>query len=730
MSVAADEVYGYVDRFEYRPGERVEVRLHASDPAVDLELVRLRGADERVPSLQPAEVAVAGVEPVGARVRTQSVTRGSYMRVDGLVELAGAARVWLELWVFPTLLGGGREPILASTLGDDGATGFSICLRAGRPQLWLAAPGGGGAELVCELDWSLPERVWTRLVAELAPGDGEYALRAEPRRLRARRTRVRREPSPIPLAGPRGTLVLAAGLDGQRHYSGKIGAPRLRVAGPGGSPRMLATWELDRDLHLQTVSEATGGPVGVLHGGPTRAVTGPSWRGAEIDPRLAPGEYDAIHFHEDDLDDAGWAPSAAVELPPDLESGIYAVRASSGSAVDRIPFVVLPAGGERPPVAFLAPTFTYLAYGNAMLGDRIDYVGFGISGRPISASERDRQLAGHAEFAGSLYDTHADGSGRCYSSLRRPLFSFRPEWQSAIQQAPRHLGADLYLTGWLERLGQPFDVLTDGALDAGPAALEPYRVLITGSHPEYVSAPELAAIEEFVAAGGRLMYLGGNGFYWVTSVDRERPHVIEVRRGNSATRTWDSPPGETHHSTTGEPGGLWRYRGSAPNRLLGIGMASQGWDEKAPGYERTDAGRAAELAWIFDGVESDRFGEKGLVMGGAAGDEIDRRDPLLGSPPNSVVVASSTGHSRFYKLVHEDQLMSTDHTGGDEEGDVRSDVTITPWPGGGAVFAVGAIAWAGAMAYDDYENDVTRLTTNVLRRFLHPAPLDPGPEDE
>jgi N,N-dimethylformamidase len=225
------------------------------------------------------------------------------------------------------------------------------------------------------------------------------------------------------------------------------------------------------------------------------------------------------------------------------------------------------------------------------------------------------------------------------------------------------------------------------------------------------------------------MYLGGNGFYWVTSVDRERPHVIEVRRGNSATRTWDSPPGETHHSTTGEPGGLWRYRGSAPNRLLGIGMASQGWDEKAPGYARTDAGRAPELAWIFAGVEGDRFGEEGLVMGGAAGDEIDRRDPLLGSPPNSVVVASSTGHSRFYKLVHEDQLMSTDHTGGDEEDDVRSDVTITPWPGGGAVFAVGAIAWAGAMAYDDYENDVARLTTNVLRRFLDPAPLDPGLED-
>ena len=27
------------------------------------------------------------------------------------------------------------------------------------------------------------------------------------------------------------------------------------------------------------------------------------------------------------------------------------------------------------------------------------------------------------------------------------------------------------------------------------------------------------------------MYLAGNGFYWVTTVDSERGHAIEVRRG-------------------------------------------------------------------------------------------------------------------------------------------------------------------------------------------------------
>lgn len=717
----AEEIYGYLDRFEFRPGERVDVHLHSSSAPVDLDLVRLRGADDRVPSLVPGEVEVEGVETVAALAAPQSVTRGSWFSVEGLAGLAAAARLRLQLWVFPTLLADRRQ-ILASTLTADGAAGFCLELDEGRPRLFLGSDAGPD---LGALHRPLPERVWSRLVVELDLGGGAFRLQAEPDRLEPEEDEGRLPDRRPALAGPDGSLLFAAGRGLERPFSGKLGAPRLEVAGAGEELRPLAAWTLGAPGAGREVNDVIGGHTGVLHGGPTRAVTGPGWSGEEVDPRHAPAEYEAVHFHEDDLDDAGWPVAAAIELPDELPSGTYAVRARSGAACDRIPFYVLPDGGERPAVAFLAPTFSYLAYGNAMLGDRIDYVGFGISGRSIDPSERDRQLAAHAEFAGSLYDVHSDGSGRCYSSLRRPLFSFRPEWRSAVQQAPRHLSADLFLTGWLDAMGQEHDVITDGALhDAGAELLAPYEVLVTGSHPEYVSAPMLTAIEAFLERGGRLMYMGGNGFYWVTSVDPERPHVIEVRRGNSATRTWDSPPGETHHSTTGEPGGLWRYRGRAPNRLLGIGMASQGWDEKAPGYERTEAGRDPSLAWIFDGLESDRFGEDGLVMGGAAGDEIDRCDPRLGSPPNSRVVATSTGHSRFYKLVHEDQLMSMDHKGGDEDADVRSDVTLTPWPGGGAVFSVGAISWAGAMALDDYDNDITRLTTNVLRRFLDPRPLE------
>jgi N,N-dimethylformamidase len=48
-------------------------------------------------------------------------------------------------------------------------------------------------------------------------------------------------------------------------------------------------------------------------------------------------------------------------------------------------------------------------------------------------------------------------------------------------------------------------------------------------------------------------------------------------------------------------------------------------------------------------------------------------------------------------------------------------------PNGGAVFSVGSIGWCGSLFFDDYDNDVARLTANVLTRFSSDEPFDwPG----
>ena len=44
-------------------------------------------------------------------------------------------------------------------------------------------------------------------------------------------------------------------------------------------------------------------------------------------------------------------------------------------------------------------------------------------------------------------------------------------------------------------------------------------------------------------------------------------------------------------------------------------------------------------------------------------------------------------------------------------------------PGGGAVFSVGSIAWCGSLSWNGYDNNVERVTRNVLTRFIDPKPF-------
>ena len=73
----------------------------------------------------------------------------------------------------------------------------------------------------------------------------------------------------------------------------------------------------------------------------------------------------------------------------------------------------------------------------------------------------------------------------------------------------------------------------------------------------------LDGLGRYLRQGGRVMYLGGNGLYWVTSTDGERPYLIEVRKGGKGDypEWWHVEPGQTQHSTTLEAGGLWSERG-------------------------------------------------------------------------------------------------------------------------------------------------------------------------
>jgi N,N-dimethylformamidase len=132
---------------------------------------------------------------------------------------------------------------------------------------------------------------------------------------------------------------------------------------------------------------------------------------------------------------------------------------------------------------------------------------------------------------------------------------------------------------------------------------------------------------------------------------------------------------------------------------------------------------------MFEGIDEELIGNFGFLQGGAAGLEIDAVDARLGTPPHALVVARSENHSNTYELVAEEVLVPHGATDAIINPDIHADMTFFETPNGGAVFSTGSIAYAGSLAWNGFDNNVFRLTTNVLNRFKDAAPfVMPGNE--
>ena len=118
------------------------------------------------------------------------------------------------------------------------------------------------------------------------------------------------------------------------------------------------------------------------------------------------------------------------------------------------------------------------------------------------------------------------------------------------------------------------------------------------------------------------------------------------------------------------------------------------------------------------------IGDFGILGGGASGSEIDIVDPKLGTPVHTLVVASSEGHSENTLIVPDEIGFHHAAMDGIQNPDIRADMTFFETPGGGAVFSVGSIAWGASLPHNGYDNNVSRISANVVRRFLDDAPFD------
>ena len=148
-----------------------------------------------------------------------------------------------------------------------------------------------------------------------------------------------------------------------------------------------------------------------------------------------------------------------------------------------------------------------------------------------------------------------------------------------------------------------------------------------------------------------------------------------------------------------------------------------GWGV-ASGYVRQPGSFDRRAAFAFEGIGDDEvignFDDGfSAATAGAAGDEIDRLDFDLGSPRHALLLASSAGgHSEHYQPMVEDlpgRMPDDDGTG---DPGIRADMAFFETPDGGAVFSVGSINWILNLPYNGYRNNVSRVTGNVLNRFV------------
>ncbi|WP_227268451.1 N,N-dimethylformamidase beta subunit family domain-containing protein [Roseobacter weihaiensis] len=691
---------GYVDQLSARPGDTLDFMVSSvSTKPFEARLMRSISAD---PNPAGPGIVEEAADTYFAPIRVASVQQpfaaGSYGIGREALKATATSEVILSARIYPTFRSPQAQTVMSIGQYDLGidATGC-LYLQAAEAMIHIGTP------LALRRWYQLEARVTQNTISLTHRPLGHAADAGESAK-----------PVTVPDLSLRGRPVVAAhlGADGPtQHFNGKIEAPEITA-----DAEVLCQWDFALDISSLIVP-ATKGPDLELINYPARAVTGSAWDGSEMNWTHRPAHYAAIHFHEDDIYDFGWKSSFSFKLPDDMPSGVYVMRISCDGAEDAIPFFVCaPPGQPRAKLCVLVSTFTYAIYGNHA---RPDYHP-SWQERTSDWNAYPHNPAEHPQYGLSTYNYHADGSGICHASHKRPLFNLKPGYFTFGDtdcSGLRHFPADMHLIAWLHAMGIDYDIVTDRELhNQGRAAIAGYTALTTGSHPEYHTSETLDTLRDYRDGGGHLLYLGGNGFYWRIALHPESDDMLEIRRAEDGIRAWAAEPGEYYNAFDGTYGGLWRRNGRAPQDLVGIGFTAQGEFFGDP-YRRVCMDPAYD--WVFEGVDEELIGDYGFSGNGAAGFELDHIDHRLGTPENAVLLAQSVTRENGFMLVPEEQLTHlTNLTGGTAKEAMHADMVLIDYPGGGSVFATGSITFCGSLPWNNFDNGVSRLLRNVMTKLL------------
>ncbi|MFP6743410.1 MAG: N,N-dimethylformamidase beta subunit family domain-containing protein, partial [Alphaproteobacteria bacterium] len=550
------KISAYSDVISVSPGDTIQFMVSCEDATTfQANFMGIRCGDESPGSPgykdEPVDTPAAREYPG----RKQAFNPGSYVHVPHATIFESLTSFTVQACVYPTMPGPGSQAIIAK-LSPDGQTGFALMLdKAGAPVLELRH--GDDVERHAT-DKALTLKEWAFLAASYDAKSGSIRIYQESLKARSapppwQGTSAHR--TSFDTAAP---LTMGATLsDGDvpitHAFNGRIDTPRLAnraldradmamIVERSPSLRLqgaiVGAWDFSREIMSDRIVDLSENRLhGTIVNQPARAVKGYNWTAEVQDWKSAPEQYGAIHFHDDDMIDAKWQPDVILEVPAGLQSGFYAARFSVADDEAFVPFYIRRAKGTpAKPIAVLASTATYLAYGNYQF-DMANASAEKQAGALTEFGPAQVYLFEHPEIGPSIYDHHADGSPCMYTSRLRPLFNVAPKTPNWSYNA------DTHLTDWMEAKDFDYDVITDDDIHReGLSVLSPYEVVVTGAHPEYWSTPMWQAMTTYLDDGGRLMYLGGNGFYWRTAYHPQNDAIIEVRRAETGERYWVAQP--------------------------------------------------------------------------------------------------------------------------------------------------------------------------------------------
>ena len=766
-------IIGYSNEHTVRPGDAINFMVNAVDGGdYSADLVRIVNGDYL--SLYKEHFKVVDVEAPFAGQYTgieQKLNLGSFVEVPASKKLDGLKSFTVSAWIYPTF-----DPTeyvapdlenpdpfypptltIAGTIGDQSIvsrfdpttnTGWSLRINENFQLEFLV---GDGKQLeVLTLPDTIRDWDWSYVAVNYDADAGKATLFLQDKpyapgdQFTARNLSAEKSFASI---SHQGSLRIAAARGGKGAAMAKFDKPvdvfngriqDVRIANNAFSAEqidalsaevapksliksLVADWDFAQGIKTNKITDIRGKNNGTLVNIAERAVRGRFWTGDTINWQEKPDDYDAISFHADDLHDAEWQVDFSYTVPEGLKSGVYAARLKRDGESDQeaeyiVFFVAAPKGQPRAKLALWMSDYNYLAYNMISLGATAakNYPGH-------NWNDRDTEfMLNNSEYvSGGVYNTHVDGLYFAYGSRLRPDLHMKPSGLVIYNFAQ-----DTHITSFLEHEGIEYDIITDELLDAeGLDLLSQYTAVLTATHPEYVTVGMYDDVAEYTAQGGRLIYLGADGFFFAVEANPGFPGVLESRNfHNIADR----------YLTTGHRGGLIAETGRHTGALVGVEISGMIFNGSSP-YRKHPAAEDKRASWIFAGTtEGDVFGEYGLdtVKGGAVGFEIDRYKAGNGVPRHALNLATS---EPLLEKVEDVQLLDTlplkiAYHPAPEERWAQADVVFFETPKGGAVFSTGSICWMSSALDNQYDNDIAQITRNVIERFLDPTAFPPVTE--